>query len=523
MIGLQETDSGTKDMVKYSLTKGQREMIDKWYDSLTEIWDKILEEAIMECPIDTGTLVSTIRIVDNAGPPFGGQKAITIYDTSIVAGDPFVINPKTGRPCDYACFTENNFVVSNPKVYSIPELQEGIKVYSFEDFEEVEGIRKRDWNGDILKIYRYKSNIPLEITDSHHVFAIRVKPCPYHKGYIYYCRPSCKYHRRKPWGIYKSCSLYKEYKIEMIEAKDLKVGDYLISPRLNKVKDMPSIDNKLCRLIGYFLAEGNIYSKYYVRFSFNNLETEFINDVKNLMLEKFGKRAYETSKNGINGGCFTLTFCSSKAVEFFKRFYLPDKKFGESGMKYLPQEFLYLPIEKQREIICGLFRGDGLKGKNKKRLGIVSRLLAEQTRIILERFGFSPAFRVQHRYPWKDVYLVEITGNEMDEFYKIIEDGVLPMLGNIERKYCLITDEYIAYPIRKIVKEHKMTTVWDVQVANTHSLVVNGCLVSNSWVHDGHVMPDGRWWFGVPFLTNAFDKYESELIKATEDAIEALY
>jgi len=42
------------------------------------------------------------------------------------------------------------------------------------------------------------------------------------------------------------------------------------------------------------------------------------------------------------------------------------------------------------------------------------------------------------------------------------------------------------------------------------------------WVHEGHKMRDGRFWFGVPFLTDALAAHEAELMDAVNRAMKEL-
>ena len=112
MIGIEEDDNGSKKALADSLSASQTQLVEDAQSKLDEVWDKIYETALMLCPVDTGTLLSTIKIVQgDSGTPegssytpegSGGEEAITIYDSTIMAGDESVINPKSGMPCIYA-------------------------------------------------------------------------------------------------------------------------------------------------------------------------------------------------------------------------------------------------------------------------------------------------------------------------------------------------------------------------------------------------------------------------------------
>ena len=76
----------------------------------------------------------------------------------------------------------------------------------------------------------------------------------------------------------------KKYNVELVEER-LKVGDWLISPRLDTIIDS-TISPELCRLIGYF-CEG----EYYVRFTFNgNKLIHLLNELNLVNTSKFKKK-----------------------------------------------------------------------------------------------------------------------------------------------------------------------------------------------------------------------------------------
>ena len=110
-VVLEEDDAGTKGALLENLGETQETLIETAYAKLDEVWQAILEDAIMSCPFDTGTLMSTIRLEEGGTgteegigytPQGTGEKAISIYDSTIVAGDPNAWNSKKNEPCIYA-------------------------------------------------------------------------------------------------------------------------------------------------------------------------------------------------------------------------------------------------------------------------------------------------------------------------------------------------------------------------------------------------------------------------------------
>lgn len=107
VVAVTETDKGSKqrairatvETAKVGATASQQEML-RWLNRVVMIAKQL-------CPVDTGTLARTIRIVTQA--PTGGFFEVTkdplsnqIGVTALITAGGWMINPKTGRICDYA-------------------------------------------------------------------------------------------------------------------------------------------------------------------------------------------------------------------------------------------------------------------------------------------------------------------------------------------------------------------------------------------------------------------------------------
>lgn len=220
-------------------------------------------------------------------------------------------------------------------------------------------------------------------------------------------------------------------KPQIISAKNLQIGDYLLEEVINS-KESPEtisynysthVNNKtnilklepdLMRLAGYWIAEGSlsktdkcsngkkkihkqnvIYYKYKVSFAFNINEIDYIEDIKNLMKKYFGVsstmyRARET--NGIS-----LNFNTRKGYEFFGQF------FGRGAInKKMPEYFICLDCKLLKELLKGFWRGDGSLGcqnSTDRRTAFTfcstSKILIEQVRKVLLRFQVNPSFHIR--------------------------------------------------------------------------------------------------------------------------------
>jgi len=103
---LTETDDGTKEGAIDDAKTYNKKLQKKFAQAMDAWWEDVKMTAIALCPVDTGTLASTIRIVVQA--PSGesyevsaGAEGHPEIVQMIVAGG-LLVNPKTGRICDYA-------------------------------------------------------------------------------------------------------------------------------------------------------------------------------------------------------------------------------------------------------------------------------------------------------------------------------------------------------------------------------------------------------------------------------------
>jgi hypothetical protein len=134
---LDETDLGSKararmacDELPNSIARETRWRLRLW-------WYQVLETAKALCPVDTGTLWLTIRVEEGTpdSPNFEMIVALpqdTLINMSIVAGG-LLINPKTGRICDYAqAVHEGHFIRSGNWIPPRPFLSDAMNMHQDE-------------------------------------------------------------------------------------------------------------------------------------------------------------------------------------------------------------------------------------------------------------------------------------------------------------------------------------------------------------------------------------------------------
>jgi hypothetical protein len=123
VVAVQESDHGTKKKLEDALKRTKRKIDEgkEIREELNKILRKIRDDARIFVPKDTWTLHDTIRVSSVPTGILGGFskiKTVQIFDRAIIAGDVTKINPKTGRPCDYAMWVHDGHRMPDGKFYA---------------------------------------------------------------------------------------------------------------------------------------------------------------------------------------------------------------------------------------------------------------------------------------------------------------------------------------------------------------------------------------------------------------------
>ncbi len=306
------------------------------------------------------------------------------------------------------CVPPDTLLFLKDDIKKINQVKEGDKVLTHKGrFKGITKIYKRRHVGNILKIkVRYLPE-PIVLTEEHPVYAIRTHSACH--GVHGICKPTCKRQFSMQKRGRRCRKYYESYKPEWIMAKDLKVGDVIIFPVVKDIVDIEKISlrqfidsvasnhwkkeipdeievsKEFCRLVGYFLAEGSCFRDG-ITFSLSEDEEEIIEDITMLVEKIFGIKP--SIRDDSRGKGYELKIYSRVLRNFFgEMFYIKDKE-KRAWNKKLPQEFLYLPPEKQLEIFLGWWKGD--------RGVTTSRILMNQLNIVAMRNGFILTFS-RHR------------------------------------------------------------------------------------------------------------------------------
>lgn len=280
------------------------------------------------------------------------------------------------------------------------------------------------------------------------------------------------------------------------ELKDLKAGDMLLYPIDDTVSDIDRIDitqeidcsdylvldsfietsktysyprfidinNEFCRFLGLFTADGSASS--------NSIKiTSNLNETNNHLVATTSFKELSSISNVEGIHLYKDRHAQDNALYSKLHERLFAKWFSKHENKQLPDWCLYLPLEKQKEILVGMFMGDGYydKEKNCSQISTISKPLADQIKHILRRlripFAVSQINRAKHKTQdqknRKDRYAFEIYGCN-------IKDGDITNKRN--GSYNVYYKNNHIIQIKSIVESDYNDDVWCLTVDEDHTM-----------------------------------------------------
>jgi nitrogen fixation NifU-like protein len=375
------------------------------------------------------------------------------------------------------CVTPETLIFVNPDVKEIKDTSKGTYVLSHDgNYHKVTASHSRIYNGKLYSIT--VNNLgTTQATPEHHILALKA-------------------------GRRDKFRLYKKLMPDWYCAEELKKGDVVLYPipkgmsdidEINldiekskwdfKSKELPQkikVGDDFCRLIGYYLAEGYVRTdkcKGTVGFVFSAKEKNYINDALYLMQEYFHIKPAGLMHSQ-NGTAIDIPFYSARLSRFF------EKHFGKGAKnKHLPLWMMQLSLEKQRALLCGLWRGDGYIDTKRQRAKYVtiSPQLAYQLRILLLRQKIISNFSIGKPYGiHKKSYLHYIQDDgSLKKLIKItgLNYEIKPRGKNIHKSW-IDTDFYYT-TIREIKPVNYKGLVYNLEVEGSHSYVSNAITLHN--------------------------------------------
>lgn len=394
---------------------------------------------------------------------------------------------KVGNP---VCLLPEEKIHKNSETVEINKLKESQKILTHNgNYEEIIKTAYKDYRGKIIRL-KNKLGV-INLTPEHLVYAIKIPK-------------KQRFSRNKG---------KKELFPSWHHVENIEKGDIILYPLLKEEKDTgfleinipkskwdfksKEIPNKialnpdLLRLFGYFLAEGNIQdkpSRTFISFTLNINEQDIARDIRAISKELFGLdiKTKEIPKRKT----LIVYLYNAKLARFFKSL------FGNgTECKKLPDFIINLPIEKQKSLIYGLWRGDGCINldRNGPRAGYttISYQLAQQIKILLLRQKIVPSIYIEKEKIIKGVnhkkaYRIHIGQREsLKRLCEILNINYKPK--SYESVDSWFDDRYLYTPItnRKIFDYEGK--VYNLEVNKAHSFVSEAFSLHNCgdvmWVY----------------------------------------
>lgn len=288
--------------------------------------------------------------------------------------------------------------------------------------------------------------------------------------------------------------------ITFIPANLYEVGDILAIPLLkeksenlpsfflrehhkSKVKKNNIITPELMRLFGFYIAEGCTWKKA-IQFSFHAKELGYVQDISDIIYKYFGAKTEIKERRG--NGIRTRTTCTSLAE------YLKKQFGGHSYEKHFPYDWLGLPEEYLIELARGIWYGDGSKSCNRFTLGITSLELFNSMKLLLLKLGIAFTTKKYKSRVGKDG-----TKHRESYFIKVSNQPFITMMNKLlpnltielntrgkGKKTVWIENNNMLYHIRKIKTIPYTGNVYNLEVENANSYMLEGAVVHNCFPRD---------------------------------------
>ncbi|MEK6927570.1 MAG: FAD-dependent oxidoreductase [Nanoarchaeota archaeon] len=395
------------------------------------------------------------------------------------------------------CQPPGEEIITNSNIIPIENVTPSTSVLTGDgSYQSIGGFSKREYDGELIGIKPRFFVETTKLTPEHPVLTVQVK-----KGVgsryledFKFGEPTWK--EAKDLNL-NDCVVYpiikktedKEY-INLSDYLELRAYEDKVIPHkrtwTSKLINNRIILNKnIMRLFGYYLAEGSAV-RHELRFYFAKDEQEYINDVAKIIKESFGLEPRISYKDNVG----IVSLYSKMVCDLFKVLF--DKY---SYMKRLPQFIMHLPEEKQKELIMGLWRGDGCSREKDFCLVTNSRKLAYQVRDILLRLGIICSLQKRdkeklnlkpHQIAGRDVsfthdkYHLSVGGQFLEKMSSILEfSHPLLKTRQFSTNHAWINENMAVLPIREIKKEKYIGEVLSLAIENNSSYVAKNFIVHN--------------------------------------------
>ena len=368
----------------------------------------------------------------------------------------------------------------------------------------VRATHQRPYVGPMVRLRTRMFGYPIDLTPEHPVLAVKaryqqkggvlrkpVSPCRPYFGYKPEWIPAgdltdehIVLYRFNNQIRHTEHVTLSEHVTDCVVADNNLIGAKSRNDWTNYVKNHVEVSPSLLRLIGYYLAEGDV-SQTHVRFSFAEKEIEYVNDVRTIAAEVFGLEAgaLEYYRNGVR-----IVLSSRILADWF------TFQFGTgSHSKRIPKWAMLLKPSLQANLLKGYFRGDGcyLLAKWPRRISCssASRAMMLQVRDLLLRQGVIPSSSSHVRKtgykPGTVKHALTVQGDGASRLLATIEPDLAFTRASckLQGHRGWIWDDFAWLPIRKVERYDYDGPVYNLDVDGDQSYSVSGMTVHNCLIH----------------------------------------
>jgi ribonucleoside-diphosphate reductase alpha chain len=253
---------------------------------------------------------------------------------------------------------------------------------------------------------------------------------------------------------------------------------------INKMLPQINTNKEFFRLLGYYLSEGYVMKSSHsgvnrgLRFTFNAKEESYIKDCASIIRDIFNIEPIirYNQDNSANIDVHSVIIGNMFASEFNTGF---DKK-------TLPRFVRFATIEKQKQLLIGLIRGDGTTYSHGMKVQLTNPSLVKTLWEIAIRCGLTAYLRQSEKMnlsnkPGAILDLVH-TDSEHDFFEAVGKD--IHKLTNFVYSPKSYRDNsgQNFFQLKQKTKKNYSGNVYNIEVAEDHSYVVNGLIAHNCFI-----------------------------------------
>lgn len=380
---------------------------------------------------------------------FVDQRLLTVEDLINVSEDPVQAISNCA-----ACLPPGELVMINPgQPQPVETLHDQRILNHLGNFTEGTLTKPHAYSGPLIEVQILGRPISIRATPDHLVLAAQ--------------RPkNWKHINREEWR--------KQVSPTWIPIGALKRQDFVASA-VPKDFDSSFTDPSLARLMGYYLAEGHCGGAPHIRrisfsFGWNEAERSYVEDVANLCKQLFGRQVHIRSRKP------TTTLVTLGYSALARQFASELGNLAEE--KKVPLQLLCAGSEVQRELLRGLWRGDGHFGDNRGRAwaiyATISSSLASAVRFLLMRQGITfnwhtrPPRRGADGVSHKLSHYIYVQGEDVSRLAAIVG---IPLRGRPTSRRIVqwYAGGYLWAPIKSIKSIPFSGNVYDLHVENGNS------------------------------------------------------